>query len=60
MRKNKRLIAVLSGLAVSTIIVFVVIPLLINFLFQKQAPVNILAARWNAAEALNYLSIIHI
>ena len=54
MRKNKKLIAVLSGLAVSTIIVFVVIPLLINFLFQKQAPVNILAARWNAAEALNY------
>ncbi|MGI6096453.1 MAG: hypothetical protein ACOYBL_13795 [Lachnospiraceae bacterium] len=31
MRKNKKLIVVLSGLTVSTIIVFVVIPLLINF-----------------------------
>lgn len=44
----------MSGLAISVIIVFVVIPLLINFLFQKQAPVKILAVSWEAADALNY------
>lgn len=51
---NKKWSKVMCGLLVGMIIVFVIIPMIINCLFEKQAPIDCLAAHWNAADALNY------
>lgn len=54
MKRDKKLLKVLSWLIFGVIVLFVVIPITINFLFERQAPVDILAARWSAADALSY------
>lgn len=54
MKTSSKWIKVLCGLVLGIIFVFIIIPLIINFLFGEQAPVNILVAHWNAADALNY------
>lgn len=40
------------------IICFIVVPLCVNYAFRQSAPVDILAARWKAADALNYVATI--
>lgn len=54
MKMNKKWLKVICGLLAGMIIVFVIIPIIINILFKKQAPIDFLAARWSAADALNY------
>lgn len=41
---------------IATIICFVVVPLGVNYAFRHAAPVDILAARWEASDALNYIA----
>ena len=38
------------------IICFVVVPLGVNYAFRHVAPIDILAARWEASDALNYIA----
>ena len=54
MKRDKKLLQVLGWLIFGVIFLFVVIPIAINFLFQRQATVDILVARWDAADALSY------
>lgn len=54
MKRDKKLRKVLSWLILGGIVLFAVIPIIINFLFGKQAPVDILVAKWSAADALSY------
>ena len=54
MKKDKKLLKVLGWLILGVIFLFALIPIVINFLFERQAPVDILAARWSAADALSY------
>lgn len=41
---------------ITIIICFVAIPLGVNYAFRHVAPVDILAARWEASDALNYIA----
>lgn len=43
---------------ITALICFVIIPLVVNYTFRTEAPVDILAARWNASDALIYISAI--
>ena len=54
MKRGKKLLKVLSWLILGVILLFVLIPIAINFLFERQAPVDILVAKWSAADALSY------
>lgn len=49
-----------KGIIITTIITvvicFVIVPLGVNYAFRHVAPVDILAARWNASDALNYIA----
>ena len=54
MKRDKKLYKVLSWLIFGVILLFVLIPIAINFLFERQAPVDILVAKWGAADALSY------
>ena len=38
------------------IICFVAVPLGVNYAFRHETPVDILAARWEASDALNYIA----
>ena len=54
MKRDKKLLKVLSWLILGVILLFVLIPIAINFLYERQAPVDILVAKWSAADALSY------
>lgn len=54
MKKDKQLLKVLGWLILGAIFLFVLIPIAINFLFERQALVDILVAKWGAADALSY------
>ena len=41
---------------ITVIICFVAVPLGVNYVFRHMAPVDILAARWEASDALNYIA----
>ena len=49
-----------KGIIITTIIIiiicFVTVPLGVNYAFRHVAPVDILAARWEASDALNYIA----
>lgn len=49
-----------KGILITTLIVvaicFVAVPLGVNYAFRHEAPVDILAARWDASDALNYIA----
>lgn len=46
---------VLLYMAVATVICFVIIPLVVNWLFKQSAPLSILKAEWEASDALGYV-----
>lgn len=41
---------------ITAIICFIVVPLGVNYAFHHEAPVDMLAARWEASDALNYIA----
>ena len=49
-----------KGIIITTVIIvvicFVAVPLGVNYAFRQEAPVDILAARWDAADTLNYIA----
>ena len=49
-----------KGIIITTVIIvvicFVAVPLGVNYAFRQEAPVDIFAARWDAADALNYIA----
>jgi len=49
-----------KGIIITTIITFIIcfiaVPLGVNYAFRNVAPVDILAARWEASDALNYIA----
>ena len=47
---------IIITIIITTTICFVAIPLGVNYAFHHVAPVDILAARWEASDALNYIA----
>lgn len=49
-----------KGIIITTVIIvvicFVAVPLGVNYAFRQEAPVDILVARWDASDALNYIA----
>lgn len=56
--KHKKTIIITTIIAF--IICFVVVPMSVNYAFHHVAPTDILAARWDASDALNYIATIFI
>ena len=54
--KHKKTIIITTIIAF--IICFVVVPMSVNYAFHHVAPTDILAARWDASDALNYIATI--
>lgn len=54
MKRDKKLFKILIFFVLGIIVVFLCIPLIINYLFGKQAQTDILYARWSGGDALNY------
>lgn len=47
---------IIITIIITIIICFVAVPLGVNYAFRHEAPVDILAARWEASDALNYIA----
>lgn len=47
---------IIITIIITTTICFVAVPLGVNYAFHHAAPVDILAARWEASDALNYIA----
>lgn len=47
---------IIITIIITIIICFAVVPLGVNYVFRHVAPVDILAARWEASDALNYIA----
>ena len=43
---------------ITILICFVAVPVGVNYAFRYEAPVDILAARWKASDALNYIATV--
>lgn len=52
----KRRKGIIITTIITIIICFVTVPLGVNYAFRHVAPVDILAARWEASDALNYIA----
>lgn len=49
---------IITTTIIITVICFIAVPLGVNYAFRHVAPVDILAARWEASDALNYIATI--
>ena len=47
---------IIITIIITAIICFVAVPLGVNYAFHHVAPVDMLAARWEASDALNYIT----